>query len=166
MAERSSSHSVSPALPYLSPPTTRIQFSSNDTDTNNSSDQKPLAENNPGILTPLAHALGLSRTYAFHDLYSFSDADLLAVVPRPALALLFVYPHTETAQAWLHDEVAAEPAFEEVGEEPVLWFRQTVVNGEFYCPSVLTLSTCLLASLFCQLAFVELSLELTALTAG
>lgn len=113
---------LSPAHP------THVPFYDTTTPSNH---PKPFAENNPSILNPLAHALGLSHAYAFHDLYSFSDADLLAVVPRPALALLFVYPHTETAQAWIADEVAAEKAFEEVGDEPVLWFRQIVVNGEF-----------------------------------
>ncbi|ETN41391.1 uncharacterized protein HMPREF1541_03326 [Cyphellophora europaea CBS 101466] len=86
-------------------------------------------ENNPSTLTPLAHTLGLSPSYALHDLYSFTDADLLALVPRPALALLFVYPHTDGAQARHRAEVEAEQDYNGSGDEdPVLWFRQIVVN--------------------------------------
>lgn len=90
-------------------------------------------ENNPSILNPLAHALGLSPSYAFHDLYTFdaNDADLLSLIPRPALALLFVYPETAEAQEWHRAEVAAEESYEGTGDDPVMWFRQVVVNCEF-----------------------------------
>lgn len=49
-------------------------------------------ENNPDVMSDLAHKLGLSTEHNFHDVYSLTDADLLAIVPRPAQALLFIYP--------------------------------------------------------------------------
>lgn len=49
-------------------------------------------ENNPTVMSDLAHKLGLSKNLNFHDVYSLTDPDLLAIVPRPAQALLFIYP--------------------------------------------------------------------------
>lgn len=49
-------------------------------------------ENNPEVMNNLAHKLGLSTDFNFHDVYSLTDPDLLALVPRPAQALLFIYP--------------------------------------------------------------------------
>lgn len=49
-------------------------------------------ENNPIVMSNLAHKLGLSSDLSFHDVYSLTDPDLLAIVPRPAQALLFTYP--------------------------------------------------------------------------
>lgn len=49
-------------------------------------------ENNPDVMSDLAHKLGLSSELKFHDVYSLTDPDLLALVPRPAQALLFIYP--------------------------------------------------------------------------
>lgn len=49
-------------------------------------------ENNPTVMSNLAHKLGLSTNLNFHDVYSLTDPDLLAIAPRPAQALLFIYP--------------------------------------------------------------------------
>ncbi|KPI34778.1 Ubiquitin carboxyl-terminal hydrolase YUH1 [Cyphellophora attinorum] len=65
-------------------------------------------ENNPALLTPLAHRLGLHPSLAFHDLYSFTEPDLIAIVPRPALALLFVWPCTWGANEWHAEDVVRE----------------------------------------------------------
>jgi ubiquitin carboxyl-terminal hydrolase L3 len=83
-------------------------------------------------MNPLGHSLGMSKEYEFVDLYSLTDTDLLSFVPRPALALLFIYPHTSAAQEWhTQDKLKAEDYDGPVSgaEEPVVWFRQTVING-------------------------------------
>ena len=91
-------------------------------------------ENNPEILNPLAHRLGLNPNLEFHDLYSFTEPDLIALVPRPALALLFMYPETDEVQKWHAEDVhrqrseaEARPKAGEMSKEP-LWFRQDVTH--------------------------------------
>lgn len=84
-------------------------------------------ENNPEVMTKLAHTLGLSSTLGFQDAYSLTDPDLLALLPRPASALLFIYPctnHSETYLAKIHE---AEPGYQGSGpDEPVMFYHQTI----------------------------------------
>jgi ubiquitin carboxyl-terminal hydrolase L3 len=61
-------------------------------------------ENNPDVMSHLLHQLGLSPSIGFHDVYSIDDADLLAFVPRPAYALLFVFPVSETYEKFRLEE--------------------------------------------------------------
>lgn len=81
-------------------------------------------------MNPLAHNLGLSRRLAFYDVYSFDDEDLLSLIPRPAIALLFIYPYTELHKKALRVEDATLKDYDSSGsEEPVMWFPQTVRNA-------------------------------------
>jgi len=84
-------------------------------------------ENNPEVMTPLAHKLGLSPSLEFHDVYSLSDPDLLSLIPRPVHALLVILPLTP---AWHASRIAKDA---ELGDyagkgpsEPVVWFKQTI----------------------------------------
>ncbi|KAL9618134.1 MAG: hypothetical protein Q9160_007141 [Pyrenula sp. 1 TL-2023] len=87
-------------------------------------------ENNPDVMNPLAYNLGLSRELAFYDVYSFDDKDLLSFIPRPAIALLFIYPYTELHKKALREEDATLKDYDRSGiEEPVMWFPQTVRNA-------------------------------------
>jgi len=101
--------------------------------TTTTSDQKiafiPL-EANPPLLTSLLHKLGVSPALAIHDVYSLDDPSLLAFVPRPALALLLVFPVSETYEAHRLAEDADKPDYAGSGEgEGVVWFRQTIRNA-------------------------------------
>ncbi|TAQ86804.1 hypothetical protein B7494_g4868 [Chlorociboria aeruginascens] len=84
-------------------------------------------ENNPSVMTPLAHKLGLSPDLAFHDVYSLTEPSLLSMIPRPAHALLAILPLTA---AWQHSRTLEDSrmgAYSGAGrEEPVIWFRQTI----------------------------------------
>jgi ubiquitin carboxyl-terminal hydrolase L3 len=84
-------------------------------------------ENNPEVMTPLAHKLGLPPTLQFHDVYSLTDPSLLSLIPRPVHALLAIIPHTP---AWDNSRVAedaSKPPYSGKGsEEPVVWFKQTI----------------------------------------
>ncbi|KAK7755562.1 ubiquitinyl hydrolase 1 [Diatrype stigma] len=87
-------------------------------------------EANPEVMTALLRRLGLSAALAVHDVYSITEPELLAFVPRPALALLLVFPVSATYEAQRLAEDAAEPEYAGRGEgEPVLWFRQTIRNA-------------------------------------
>ncbi|PKS09774.1 hypothetical protein jhhlp_004395 [Lomentospora prolificans] len=95
--------------------------------------QKPAfipLEANPPLLTSLIHKLGVSPALAIHDVYSLDDPDLLAFVPRPALALLLVFPISEKYEAHRRAEDADRPEYQGKGEEDgVLWFQQTIRNA-------------------------------------
>ena len=87
-------------------------------------------ENNPGVMTRLAHNLGLSQALSFHDVYSLTDPDLLAIIPRPANALLFTYPGTESSNAHHMKANEIEPDYEGSGpEQPVMFYRQIIQHA-------------------------------------
>ncbi|KAI9745618.1 MAG: ubiquitinyl hydrolase 1 [Claussenomyces sp. TS43310] len=87
-------------------------------------------ENNPEVMTSLVHNLGLSPALSFHDVFSIDDPDLLSFVPRPATALLLVFPVSESYEKYRAQEDGDRPAYEGKGpQEPVLWYRQTIRNA-------------------------------------
>ncbi|EXJ78259.1 ubiquitin carboxyl-terminal hydrolase L3 [Capronia epimyces CBS 606.96] len=84
-------------------------------------------ENNPEVMTKLAHKLGLSPTLAFQDVYSLTDQDLIEILPRPAHALLFIYPCTDDSEAFYTRVNEAEPDYQGAGpDEPVMFYHQTI----------------------------------------
>lgn len=52
-------------------------------------------ESNPTVFTEFAHSLGLSPILSFTDIYSVSDPDLLAFLPRPIKAIVLLFPISE-----------------------------------------------------------------------
>lgn len=81
-------------------------------------------------MTTLVHNLGLDPTLAFHDVFSISDPELLAFVPRPALALILVFPVSESYERFRRQEDEGRPEYQDKGdgEDPV-WFKQTIRNA-------------------------------------
>ncbi|RPB10546.1 cysteine proteinase [Morchella conica CCBAS932] len=87
-------------------------------------------ECNPELMTTLVHNLGLTPTLAFHDVFSISEPELLAFVPRPALALLLVFPVSESYEKFRRDEDESRPEYNGKGEgEDPVWFKQTIRNA-------------------------------------
>ncbi|RCI08814.1 hypothetical protein L249_4677, partial [Ophiocordyceps polyrhachis-furcata BCC 54312] len=87
-------------------------------------------EANPQLMTTLLHRLGVSPALQMYDVFSLTDSDLLGFVPRPALALLLVFP---VSAAYESHRLAEDSLVEEYGGrgggEPVMWFRQTIRNA-------------------------------------
>jgi len=78
-------------------------------------------------MNSLSSTLGISPSLRFHDVYSLTEPSLLALVPRPVLALLVIIPLTPTwrENRFLEDSTMVE--YEGKGEsEPVIWFKQTI----------------------------------------
>ncbi|KAH7066964.1 hypothetical protein BKA63DRAFT_131907 [Paraphoma chrysanthemicola] len=87
-------------------------------------------ENNPEVMNHLARALGLDDTLSFYDIYSLTDPDLLAFIPRPVYALLVIIPLTPTWHEARESEDKDKSEYEGKGEdEPVVWFKQTIGNA-------------------------------------
>ena len=89
-----------------------------------------LIENNPEVMSTLLHKLGLSPSLQFHDVFSIDDPDLLAFVPRPAYALLLVFPVSQTYEKFRYEEDKDKQDYEGSGEgEKVVWYKQTIGNA-------------------------------------
>jgi len=98
-------------------------------------------ENNPIVMNHLARSLGLSSKLSFYDIYSLTDPDLLAFIPRPVYALLVIIPLTPTWHAARQAEDKDKPEYAGKGEkEPVCWFKQTIGNA---CGSIGLVHCCL-----------------------
>ncbi len=81
-------------------------------------------------MSSLVHKLGLSPSLSFHDVYSLTDPSLLDFVPRPAHALLLVFPVSSTYESSRLAEDASLPEYTGSGPgEEVLWFKQTIGNA-------------------------------------
>jgi ubiquitin carboxyl-terminal hydrolase L3 len=81
-------------------------------------------------MTALIHKLGLPPTLAFHDVFSLDDPDLLAFVPRPAHALLLIFPVSNTYENFRHEEDKERREYEGSGDgEEVVWYKQTIGNA-------------------------------------
>lgn len=81
-------------------------------------------------MTRLAHELGLSSSLQFHEVYSLTEPALLEFLPRPAHALLLVFPVTSTYEKFKREEDATRPTYTGSGpQEPVIWYKQTIRNA-------------------------------------
>ena len=86
-------------------------------------------ENNPEVLDDLAHRLGLSDDLGFHDVYSLDDPDLLAFVPRPALALIMILPTGGGYERRKVEQDADRQESDGVSVKNVVWYKQTIGNA-------------------------------------
>lgn len=82
-------------------------------------------ESNPEIFNSLAHNIGLTPVLAFQDVYSLTDPDLLAFLPRPAMAVTMLFPITKTYEEYRKNEDLTH----DNNSKGSLWFKQTVGNG-------------------------------------
>jgi ubiquitin carboxyl-terminal hydrolase L3 len=84
-------------------------------------------ESNPDVFTELAHKLGLSTSLGFQDVLSLDDPELLGFLPRPALALILVFPTTDKYERRVQDEDAKLEELQSSGD--VVFFKQTINNA-------------------------------------
>lgn len=87
-------------------------------------------ESNPELFTKLVHRLGLSTSLQFHDVLSLDDPDLLALIPRPAFALVLVFPTPQPYKTRIAEKDQTVADYTKFGDqEDVMWYRQTINNA-------------------------------------
>jgi len=87
-------------------------------------------ENNPDVMNSLVHGLGLSTSLTFHDVFSIDEPSLLEFVPRPAHALLLIFPVSEVYEKARRSEDENKQIYSGSGpDEPVIWYKQTIGNA-------------------------------------
>ena len=84
-------------------------------------------ENNPQVFIELAQKLDVSPELGFYDVYSIDEPDLLAIVPRPVHALIFIVAADVYHRVRAEDPGSKELTYDKSGDdEPVIWFKQTI----------------------------------------
>lgn len=87
-------------------------------------------ESNPPVFTQLIHHLGVSSSLDFHDVLSVDDPICLALIPRPALALILTFPTSSKYEEDKAKEEGSRKDHDVSGdEEQVMWYRQTINNA-------------------------------------
>lgn len=87
-------------------------------------------ESNPMVFTELIHKLGVSTSLAFHDVLSIDDPNLLGFIPRPALALILVFPtSTVYEEHKAKEEISRDDHVSRGEDEHVIWYKQTINNA-------------------------------------
>lgn len=87
-------------------------------------------ESNPEVFNQLIHQLGVSDVLRFHDVWSLSEPELIASIPRPVLALVIAFPTPPQYENRLAEEKKLTPEYAKTAEhEDVIWFKQTINNA-------------------------------------
>ena len=89
-------------------------------------------ESNPTLFTELAYQLGLSPLLQFHDVYSLTEPDLLAMLPTPIYAIILLFPLSPNYEKYRQqqDNNSSQqnvPKYDNNNE--IEWFKQTIGNG-------------------------------------
>ncbi len=85
-------------------------------------------ESNPDVFTQLIHELGVPPSLSFQDVLTLDNPTLF---PHPALALILVFPTSETYETQKSKEEALYKEYTRSTdeEEDVVWFKQTINNA-------------------------------------
>lgn len=91
-------------------------------------------EANPTVFNTLSSSLTLSKKLTFHDVYSLDDTDLLSFIPRPALALILIFPaSSHEFEDWFKKDEENRHEFVNPNDgncpSDIIWFKQTIGNA-------------------------------------
>lgn len=78
-------------------------------------------ESNPEVFTEFAHKLGLKKEWAYFDIYSLTEPELLAFLPRPVKAIVLLFPINENTKMSTNQQLS--------NSFDVIWFKQSVKNA-------------------------------------
>jgi ubiquitin carboxyl-terminal hydrolase L3 len=83
-------------------------------------------ESDPEVFNLLIHQLGVSEKLSFREVLSLND---VASFPRPALALILVFPTSEAYEAHRSAEDADRQEYTGSHADGTVWFKQTINNA-------------------------------------
>lgn len=89
-------------------------------------------ENNPEVLNSLARDLGMSDMLNFYDVLSLDMEYLRTDFHAVVLALIFLVPSPVYWAVRAEDGIGQaddELTYDQTGDDPVMWFRQTIGNA-------------------------------------
>ena len=87
-------------------------------------------ESHPDVFTEVTHGLGVSPSLTWADVLSTDEPEILAMTPRPALALVLVFPCTPTYNEQKKADENKRDTYEGKGpDEPIVWWKQTIYNA-------------------------------------
>ncbi|KAK4514225.1 DnaJ-like protein xdj1 [Mucor velutinosus] len=85
-------------------------------------------ESNPEILNKMIHNHGVDCKWGFIDIYGFDD-DALAVIPRPATAIIFLFPGSPAYDEFRAKDEARLALNKQAISDNVIHFKQTIENA-------------------------------------
>ncbi|KAL9548436.1 hypothetical protein MBANPS3_005683 [Mucor bainieri] len=85
-------------------------------------------ESNPEILNKMIHDHGVDSKWGFVDVYGFDD-DALAAIPRPATAIIFLFPGTPAYDDFRAKDEARLALNKQTISGNVIHFEQTIRNA-------------------------------------
>ncbi|KAG0180464.1 Ubiquitin carboxyl-terminal hydrolase isozyme L3 [Apophysomyces sp. BC1021] len=85
-------------------------------------------EANPEVWNKIVHKLGADSAWNYVDVFGF-DPELLAMIPRPTAAIIFLFPLTENYEKFKEEEEARLTKHEQNISPDVLFFKQTISNA-------------------------------------
>ncbi|KAI9281893.1 hypothetical protein BY458DRAFT_498349 [Sporodiniella umbellata] len=85
-------------------------------------------EANPDIWNKIIHENGIDPKYNFVDVYGF-DPELLAMIPQPVQAMVFLFPITKIYEEYKAQEEDQLIRHEQAISPDVVFFQQTIGNA-------------------------------------
>ncbi|KAG2234370.1 hypothetical protein BDF21DRAFT_415853 [Thamnidium elegans] len=100
---------------------------------NNNNNKKTLKrwvplEANPEVWNEIVHKCGVDPSWNYVDVYGF-DPELLAMIPRPVQAIIFLFPITEAYEKFKAEEEAHLIKCGQYISPDVVFFKQTISNA-------------------------------------
>ncbi|KAG2225894.1 hypothetical protein INT45_006590 [Circinella minor] len=85
-------------------------------------------EGNPEVWNQLVHSNGVNLSWSYTDVFGF-DSELLAMIPRPVVAFIFLFPLTKNYEKHNEEEEVWLTKHEQNVNPDVIFFKQTIVNA-------------------------------------
>ena len=85
-------------------------------------------ESDPEIFSSLSYKLGLSPILAYHDVFSITEPDLLALIPQPVYAVIMLFPLGKNYESY-RKQTDENKEYNNNNLANVKWYKQTLGNG-------------------------------------
>ncbi|XP_070168988.1 ubiquitin carboxyl-terminal hydrolase isozyme L3 [Polyergus mexicanus] len=87
-------------------------------------------ESNSEVMTKFLHKLGVPKKWSIVDVYSF-DSDLLAIIPRPVLAVVLLYPMSAKTEKTKEEKEEEEEVKDSKSDVPdsIYHMKQCISNA-------------------------------------